>query len=157
MPLRPGRRRPGAAPPRARTESVEWPANVTWRPKKHGAGKEKRWWKRLPIVVSHETRAVYRGERVVWCYALSDAAKEAWTVALHQEVVRSRAMMDRAVLSAASVAGPSREGGLRRGDRERKDAGPRGRRREDGRAAVLRGGRSRRRSSITSPRARGVL
>ena len=107
-------------------ESVEWPANVTWRPKKHGAGKEKRWWKRLPIVVSHETRAVYRGERVVWCYALSDAAKEAWTVALHQEVVRSRAMMDRAVLSAASVAGPSREGGLRRGDRERKDAGPRG-------------------------------
>ncbi len=104
-------------------ESLAWPANVTWRPKKHGAGKEKRWWKRLPIVVSHETRAVYRGERVVWCYALSDAAKEAWTVALHQEVVRSRAMMDRAVLSAASVAGPSREGGLRRGDRERKEAG----------------------------------
>ena len=49
---------------------------------RHGNGAEKRWWKRLPIVVSHETRALHRGHKVLWCYALSDAAKEAWTVAL---------------------------------------------------------------------------
>ena len=37
-----------------------WPANVRWRPKKDGAGKEKRWWKRLPIVVSTQN-ALYKG------------------------------------------------------------------------------------------------
>ena len=69
-----------------------------------GAGKEKRWWKRLPIVLSHPERALHKGHRVVWCYALSDAAKEAWAVALWQDVSRSRAMMDAAVLSAARAA-----------------------------------------------------
>jgi hypothetical protein len=54
--------------------------------KRHGFGAEKRWWKRLPIVLSHPTRALHRGHRVLWCYALSDAAKEAWTVALHNSL-----------------------------------------------------------------------
>ena len=49
---------PGAA---ADEPEHSWPANVRWRPKKDGAGKEKRWWKRLPIVVSHPERALYKG------------------------------------------------------------------------------------------------
>ena len=48
--------------------------------------------------------------RVLWCYALSDAAKEAWTVALHRDVHRSRAMVDRAMFSAAAAAAPERRG-----------------------------------------------
>ena len=55
------------------------------------------------------TRAV-QGHRVLWCYALSDAAKEAWTVALHRDVHRSRAMVDRAMFSAAAAAAPERRG-----------------------------------------------
>ena len=51
--------------------------------RRHGFGAEKRWWKRLPIVLSHPTRALHRGHKVLWCYALSDTAKEAWTVALY--------------------------------------------------------------------------
>ena len=98
---------PGAA---ADEPEHSWPANVRWRPKKDGAGKEKRWWKRLPIVVSHPERALYKGHRVLWCYALSDAAKEAWTVALHRDVHRSRAMVDRAMFSAAAAAAPERRG-----------------------------------------------
>jgi hypothetical protein len=98
---------PGAA---ADEPEQSWPANVRWRPKKDGAGKEKRWWKRLPIVVSHPERALYKGHRVLLCYALSDAAKEAWTVALHRDVHRSRAMVDRATFSAAAAAAPERRG-----------------------------------------------
>ena len=80
------------------------PGDVPRRIRPPGAGKEKRWWKRLPIVLSHPTRPLHKGHRVVWCYALSDAAKEAWAVAMWQDVSRSRAMMDAAVLSAARAA-----------------------------------------------------
>ena len=80
------------------------PGDVPRHIRPPGAGKEKRWWKRLPIVLSHSTRPLHKGHRVVWCYALSDAAKEAWAVAMWQDVSRSRAMMDAAVLSAARAA-----------------------------------------------------
>ena len=47
-----------------------------WHPKVDHKGAEKRWFKRLPFVLSHPTRPLFRGYRVVWCYALSDPAKE---------------------------------------------------------------------------------
>ena len=84
---------PGAA---ADEPEHSWPANVRWRPKKDGAGKEKRWWKRLPIVAPTQNAAV-QGAFGSMVLRVSDAAKEVWTVALHRDVHRSRAMVDRAM------------------------------------------------------------
>ena len=85
-------------------DAGEGEGETGWRPKVDHKGAEKRWFKRLPFVLSHPTRPLFRGHRVVWCYALSDAAKEAWAVALHQDIARARVMMDRAVFSAAAAA-----------------------------------------------------
>ena len=81
--------------------------------KKHGFGAEKRWWKRLPIVLSHPTRALHRGHRVLWCYALSDVAKEAWTVALHRSLAGATLGGD-AHTSASALAATSRARSLMR-------------------------------------------
>ena len=81
--------------------------------KRHGFGAEKRWWKRLPIVLSHPTRALHRGHRVLWCYALSDAAKEAWTVALHNSLAGAAPGAD-AHAGAAALAATSRARSLTR-------------------------------------------
>ena len=81
--------------------------------KRHGFGAEKRWWKRLPIVLSHPTRALHRGHRVLWCYALSDAAKEAWTVALHNSLAGAAPGVD-AHAGAAALAATSRARSLTR-------------------------------------------
>ena len=83
------------------------------RKKRHGFGAEKRWWKRLPIVLSHPTRALHRGHRVLWCYALSDAAKEAWTVALHKSLTDARLGAD-AHAGASALAATSRARSLTR-------------------------------------------
>ena len=81
--------------------------------KRHGFGAEKRWWKRLPIVLSHPTRALHRGHRVLWCYALSDAAKEAWTVALHKSLAGATPGADPHA-AAAALAATSRARSLTR-------------------------------------------
>lgn len=81
--------------------------------KRHGAGAEKRWWKRLPIVVSHKDRALHRGHRVLWCYALSDAAKEAWVVALHKILTGARCG-ENAHARVAALAATSRARSLTR-------------------------------------------
>ena len=86
---------------------------VTPKKKRHGFGAEKRWWKRLPIVLSHPTRALHRGHRVLWCYALSDAAKEAWTVALHKSLAGATPRAD-AHAAAAALAATSRARSLTR-------------------------------------------
>ena len=86
---------------------------VTPKTKRHGFGAEKRWWKRLPIVLSHPTRALHRGHRVLWCYALSDAAKEAWTVALHKSLAGATPRAD-AHAAAAALAATSRARSLTR-------------------------------------------
>ena len=46
------------------------PGDVPRHIRPPGAGKEKRWWKRLPIVLSHPTRPLHKGHRVVWCLSL---------------------------------------------------------------------------------------
>ena len=81
--------------------------------KRHGFGAEKRWWKRLPIVLSHPTRALHRGHRVLWCYALSDAAKEAWTVAFHKSLAGATPGADPHA-AAAALAATSRARSLTR-------------------------------------------
>lgn len=88
---------------------------VTPKKKRHGLGAEKRWWKRLPIVLSHPSRALHRGHRVLWCYALSDAAKEAWTVALHKSLAgKSSPRENLAHAAAAALAATSRARSLTR-------------------------------------------
>lgn len=52
---------------------------------------ELRWHVSTPIVLRHGERAIYRDSQVVWLFALSSPAKEAWFIALRSCVVRLEA------------------------------------------------------------------
>ena len=52
---------------------------------------ELRWHRSTPVVVRHPSRDVYGGSRVVWLFALSSPAKEAWFVAMMTCVERLNA------------------------------------------------------------------
>ena len=93
---------PGAA---ADDPSSPGPRTLDGAPKKTARVRRSDGGSAFPSSSPTET-ALYKGHRVLWCYALSGAAKEAWTVALHRDVHRSRAMVDRATFSAAAAAAP---------------------------------------------------
>ena len=73
---------------------------------------KKRWFKRHPFALIHpEGRPLYKGKSVVWCYASSDPAKEAWIVAIAGELKRRGGAMDRSVFAAAAAAAVAANGG----------------------------------------------